>query len=150
VNMETTFFVVKPEAVAQMRFIGSLLNIRRLVPHSLRHFVFEEHMLGIYPGLEMNPEIEAMCKAQMVGKRCILGLVTAPRAVERLLDTAGHDRNPTLCREGTIRRICGSKTPLRTAAGEEYWYNAIHRPKTIHEARDHAKFFGITQALLTV
>jgi hypothetical protein len=142
-----SLLMTKPENTDTEAPLLLFLKNNNLEAKTFRFTLTEEILLGLYPGIQDNPEMWQMTKDHMLGKEVEVFLVTRDSkndsdksVLEQVVNLVGSETNPEENKEGTLRRHMSADSPFAN-----YFKNGFHRPKTPEELVKNLEVFGLME-----
>jgi nucleoside diphosphate kinase len=128
--------VIKPDAFSRREDIVNRIKADGLGVLTRREKRLPDNFVAgvLYKDLPADIEEETLRHFNS-GQSELLLIQGGPDLVEKLVRLTGQDTNPSNCSSESIRSIFGEHFPRKTDIGNDYYRNAIHRPKNKEERR---------------
>lgn len=130
--METSFFIIKPEAMKYQKQIKSIITSSGLSIVSTKTLILSSAVLKeLYPTISI--ELWKATLTYLSHNESEMGIVEGENAIKRLLIIGGESTNPKLCNPNSIRGRFGEKEAVYIG-GVIYYKNGFHRSHNKLEA----------------
>jgi nucleoside diphosphate kinase len=139
-EIETSFFIIKPEAMPHRNSIKSMILASGFRIVSTKVIILPEFLLTeIYPSV--SGELWSLTLQYMAKGESEMGLVEGEDAIKRLLVLGGLSTDPALCASDSIRGQYGFKEAIKIGK-THYYRNGFHRSHDKVEAERDVKLFA--------
>ncbi len=123
---EKTLLMIKPEGTDYIEDIVSEIRCSGLkISEGYDWICAEGFLKSLYK--DQSGGFWEVNKEYLVGKRCVLFVVSGEQAAERLFSLAGTHYSPEKCERDSIRYRFGKRELYIGKNGRELYLNAVHR-----------------------
>lgn len=127
-------YIIKPEGMEYSSQIHDIFKKNGLRVLSYKTIKFTEKIVDhLYDNLD--PPVRRAVHKMLVGESCEIGIVEGKGAPRVLREICGTETDPSLCRDGTIRKSFGNENGIPLSGGYVYYINIIHRAKNKRELK---------------